>query len=213
MLAAKLTRTQAERRAEAERRILEAAIRLLVERGYDRFSMQEVGELAGYSRGLPAHYFGKKDDLLSEVAMFIIARYYETVASTDAYEPGLPRLVARIGHYVQGLGTPGNRALNVLIAEARFHAQLKRTITELNRRARMRWQAEVLAGIEAGNIRADADADAVGAMVHAFVRGQSTFVDMDPGYDVGAATESLVQMLQKDLPPQTNGIAPRHPAR
>jgi AcrR family transcriptional regulator len=204
MLPAKQTRTQAERREESERRILEAAIRLVVERGYDRFSMAEVGELAGYSRGLPAHYFGSKEDLLSELGMFIVASYYEAIADTDVLEPGLPRLAARIRRYVQGFGSRENRALSVLIAEARFHPKLKRTITELNQRARGRWQTEISLGIKTGNIRPDAEPAGFGAMIHAFVRGQLTFVDMDPGYDLHAATELFVGSLIKLLAPASS---------
>ena len=37
------------------------------------FSMQKVGERAGYSGSLPSHYFGKKEDLLTKVAMLIIS--------------------------------------------------------------------------------------------------------------------------------------------
>jgi len=201
-VAAKQTRTQAERRDEAERRILEAAMRLLVERGYDRFSLADVGEVAGYSRGLPGHYFGRKEDLLSQVAMFIVSRYYEAIVDTDAFQPGLPRVIARIRRYIEGFGRGGHRALNVLFAEARFHPTLKRTITELNQKTRTRWQAEIQAGIKAGNVRANVNAEAIGAMIHAFLRGQSTFVDLDPGYDVKATTESLVENLLTLLSPE-----------
>jgi AcrR family transcriptional regulator len=200
--AARQRRTQAERRDEAERRILEAATQLVVERGYDRFSLADVGELAGYSRGLPGHYFGKKEDLLARVAMFRISNYYEVMAQAEAsLEPGLPRLLGRIRQYVRGFGTLGAKALSVIIAEARFHPKLKRTITELNQRARARWSAEVQAGIDAGNIRADVDAAATGSVIHAFLRGQSTFADLDPTYDPSKATEALVAALLTVLAP------------
>jgi AcrR family transcriptional regulator len=200
---ARQRRTQAERRDEAERRILDAAIRLVVERGYNGFSLAEVGELAGYSRGLPGHYFAKKEDLLSQVALFLISNYHEATAEAEAsLEPGLPRLVARIRRYIHGFGSRGNKALSVIIAEARFQPKLKRTITDLNLRARARWTAEVQAGIEAGNIRPDTDAEATGSMIHAFLRGQSTFVDLDPSYDTPKATEALVASLLYLCAPQ-----------
>ena len=202
VVAAKQARTQAERRDEAERRILEAAIRLLVERGYDRFSLADVGEVAGYSRGLPGHYFGRKEDLLSQVAMFIVSRYYEAIIDTDAFQPGLPRVIARIRRYIEGFGSRGHRALNVLFGEARVHPTLKRTITELNQNTRTRWQTEIQAGIKAGNVRPDVNAEAIGAMIHAFLRGQSTFADLDPGYDVNTTTESLVESLLTLLSPE-----------
>ena len=51
-------RTQSDRRDTAEARILDAALRIVAERGTDGMTLAEVGEAAGYSRGLPAHYFG-----------------------------------------------------------------------------------------------------------------------------------------------------------
>ncbi|WP_337188141.1 TetR/AcrR family transcriptional regulator [Phenylobacterium sp.] len=200
-MATKPARTQAERREEAERRILQAAIRLLVEKGYDRFSLAEVGDLAGYSRGLPGHYFGKKEDLLSQVAMFIVAGYRESVAVDGGHARGLPLVLARIRAYVRGFGTRPNRALNVLIAEARFRPALRRTIMELNQRSRERWQNEIRMGVEAGNVRADINPVAIGSMIHAFLRGQSTFADLDPGYDVNATMEAFVRHLEQILGP------------
>lgn len=63
-------RTQAERREEAEGKLLRAAIELLATRGYDGFTLAEVGKAAGYSRGLPAHYFGCKEELLAADTVF-----------------------------------------------------------------------------------------------------------------------------------------------
>ena len=51
-------RSHAERREEAERRLLEAAMEIVAKRGTVRMTLAEVGEAAGYSRGLPAHRFG-----------------------------------------------------------------------------------------------------------------------------------------------------------
>lgn len=201
MLEAKQSRTQAERREEAERRIVQAAIRLVVEKGYDRFSLADVGDLAGYSRGLPGHYFGKKEDLLSHAATYIVRSYIDAAIETEAFEPGIPRLVANIRRYVRGVGSWPNRALSVLVAEARFRPGLKRTITELNVRAREGWQAFVQAGIDSGNIRADVNAVGMGSIVHAFLRGQSALVGTDPTYDVTATTEEFIRALEALLTP------------
>jgi AcrR family transcriptional regulator len=43
--------------------ILDAAERLYAERGYDAVSLQEIGALAGLSRGTPSYFFGSKDQL------------------------------------------------------------------------------------------------------------------------------------------------------
>ena len=46
-------RTQAQRREEAARLILDAATRIVAEKGLDELTLAEAGAAAGYSRGLP----------------------------------------------------------------------------------------------------------------------------------------------------------------
>jgi AcrR family transcriptional regulator len=53
-------RTQEERRVEAERRLLRAAAELVGEIGPARLTLANVGERAGYSRGLATHHFGPR---------------------------------------------------------------------------------------------------------------------------------------------------------
>src|SRR5262245_38936796 len=57
-------RTQHERVAESDRRMLAAALRLIGERGYRGTSLAAIGEAAGYSRGLVHERFGSKAGLL-----------------------------------------------------------------------------------------------------------------------------------------------------
>src|SRR5258708_3482259 len=64
-------RTHAQRRDEAERRLLAAAVAIVSDRGIEGTTLADVGVAAGYSRGLPAHYFGRKSDLVAAVASYI----------------------------------------------------------------------------------------------------------------------------------------------
>ena len=61
-------RTQAERRAEAESRVLSAAAEIVAEKGVDGLTLAEAGERAGYSRGLAGHYYRSKDELHAAMA-------------------------------------------------------------------------------------------------------------------------------------------------
>jgi len=85
--------TQAERRETAERAILEAARTIVAERGLDELTLGEVGEAAGYSRALPAHYFGTKNAMLHALADFIVAEYSRRVRSGPIATQGLQRLI------------------------------------------------------------------------------------------------------------------------
>jgi AcrR family transcriptional regulator len=52
-----------EQRAETRRRLLEAASRVFVRRGYEAASVEEIAEVAGYTRGAVYSNFRDKDDL------------------------------------------------------------------------------------------------------------------------------------------------------
>lgn len=57
--------TQEEKSAETRRRLLEAAINCLVERGYAGTTTSEIADRAGLSRGAQLYHFPKKEDLLA----------------------------------------------------------------------------------------------------------------------------------------------------
>ena len=48
-------RTQAERVAESDTRMLQAALRLVATRGYSQATLEAIGAESGYSRGLVSH--------------------------------------------------------------------------------------------------------------------------------------------------------------
>ena len=60
-------RTQAERRAAARDRLLQAAAELIAERGLAAVTLAQVGDRAGYSRGIANHHFGTKAALIEEL--------------------------------------------------------------------------------------------------------------------------------------------------
>jgi AcrR family transcriptional regulator len=51
--------------------MLEAAVTLMGERGYEQTTLAAIGEAAGYSRGLATHHFGSKADLFARVIRWI----------------------------------------------------------------------------------------------------------------------------------------------
>src|SRR6202167_3273300 len=57
--------TQDEKTAETRRRLLDAAIVCLVERGYANTTTSEIAERAGLSRGAQLYHFPKKEELLT----------------------------------------------------------------------------------------------------------------------------------------------------
>lgn len=72
-------KTQAERSAETQQRIMEAAVRLIRDRGYANFRTAEVARIAGVSRGAMLHHYPTKDDLVYATLQFV---YDKSLART-----------------------------------------------------------------------------------------------------------------------------------
>jgi AcrR family transcriptional regulator len=70
-------RTQAERRAESDRRLLRATAELVVERGVEGASLAEIGRRAGYSHSLVHHRFGSKDALIERLNTAAVEAFVE----------------------------------------------------------------------------------------------------------------------------------------
>src|ERR1700749_2189953 len=81
--------TQAERTALSDGRMFEAAMELITKYGSHNTTLKEVGELAGYSRGLASGRFGSKDALLNELVGACNRRWKEEYDSYIGKRKGL----------------------------------------------------------------------------------------------------------------------------
>lgn len=77
-------RTQEERRDESEQRMLAAGVRLLAQYGPEKLTLTEVGKRAGYSRGLPAHHFGSREQYLKALASYVAIEFDRTLSKADS---------------------------------------------------------------------------------------------------------------------------------
>jgi AcrR family transcriptional regulator len=67
---------------ESKRKIIEAALELFAERGYEGASVKKIAQGAGISQGLLYNYFDSKEHLLSEImalGMGYIAKRFEVI--------------------------------------------------------------------------------------------------------------------------------------
>ena len=93
-------RTQAERTAESDNRMLAAAISLLAEKGAGRTTLKEVGEQAGYSRGLASYRFGNKAGLFSFLIRSVGEDWLQELQSAVTNKVGLDAISAATdAHY------------------------------------------------------------------------------------------------------------------
>lgn len=80
----KRRRTQEERRQETSTRLLDAALQILLARGYSRFRIADATALAGVSRGGQTHHFATKNDLIEAA----IERVFESEVHQVESEAG-----------------------------------------------------------------------------------------------------------------------------
>jgi AcrR family transcriptional regulator len=195
-------RSQAQRRDEAEQRLLEAAIRLVGERGLERITLAQVGEAAGYSRGLPAHYFGGKDGLIVALAGHVIDNFGRALERSEHHRPGLERLLGIAAFYLDSARkTPAaTRALFVLLGEGLSNRLVSERLAQLNARSLKSFAVNLRAAVAAGEVRSDVDPDAQAIVVLAGLRGAVGLWLLAPhDIDLGVVRTEFVASLRRSL--------------
>ncbi len=165
--------TQAERRETAERAILDAAVKIVAERGIEELTLNAAGEAAGYSRALPAHYYGSKATLLQALADHIVATYDERVRSAPLAEEPLDRLCDLVAFCIDdAIRDPTSvRAYQSIISAGLNHSEVRPIVERMTRQSIEDLAAIVREGRNKGQIRADARPRAEAAIILASLRG------------------------------------------
>ena len=196
-------RTQAERVAESDTRMLQAAMRLVATRGYMQTTLEAIGVEAGYSRGLVSHRFGSKDKLLEELVNRVTEDFRQGLLQRLQGLSGLDAVFCEIDCYLEGMDDPplSSRAFFVLMLESIGPApQIREHFAQFGKR----WQAALARtlskGQQLGSIRADINPAAEARLLIATMRGLRTQSMLDPASndiarDIAALKKSLTQRL------------------
>jgi AcrR family transcriptional regulator len=195
-------RSQAERRDEAEQRLLAAAVRLVAEQGLERITLADVGEAAGYSRGLPAHYFGSKAGLTVALATHLIDGFGQALGRTEHHPRGLQRLLGATAFYLDSaIREPtGARALSVLLGEGLANPLISERIAALNARSVKGFEVNLRAAVMAGEIRAEVDPRAQAILILAALRGTvSQWLLAPDAIDLAAVRDEFLVSLKRSL--------------
>jgi len=162
-------RTQQQRRAETERRVLDAAVALIAERGSRAVTLAEVGQAAGYSRGIVHAHFGSREQLLAAVV-----RDAQRFDVPEAAGTGLQQLAALVRAYLANLALrrPAIGAFLLMWAESlASDPVLGPLFAERDQAFRADLAEVVRAGVADGSVRADADPEAVAVLLLGALRG------------------------------------------
>ena len=205
ILAPSPPRRQADRTARSDARMVDAAVRLIVERGIERTTLKEVGELAGYSRGLAGYRFGSKGGLYGFVVKAIAEDWLKELTRVTQGKAGIDALVAATdAHYRFCVDAPDHvRAFYILWFEsigpgsaykdviAGIHQRRQRDVTE--------WIRD---GIAAGQIDSTVNAAGVASQFCASIIGivYQWLVHPDALEEIEAMHNDLKQTMQLLLP-------------
>jgi AcrR family transcriptional regulator len=207
-------RTQVERAAESRRRLVDAAIRMLAERGYAGTTLVEIGREAGLSRGLVTHHFGTKEACMEAVIVSIGERLGAMIREAIDGLRSLMALDVVVDVYFEQLRSAdvGARAMYSMLTEAITAGQTLREATAANNEAfRDLIAGCVVEAVEDGEV-SDQVVPAVSAiLVEGMVRGVAIQWLIAPDQvDLDAVVAELKHAVHRSM---TAPREPRPPAK
>lgn len=198
-------RSQAERREESRRKLLDAAAFLVADTRSLTFTLAEVGERAGYSRGLPSQTFGNKAGLISELVRHLLQRSDDSTQPHALRGEGLNAVLTTVrllfdapAPYVELL-----MAVQVLLLEgARPSSPYRADIASLNRTATGYLAKHLRLAMEKGEVRPEIDSKAQAMLILAAVRGALLQHQVDPErIALSSLRDELISSLKRTLVP------------
>jgi len=173
-MAKALRLTQVKRKEISDAKMLEAAVELIVERGTGQATLKDVGEKAGYSRGLAGYRFGNKEGLFDFVLRSVGDEWLAELTLVTKNKTGYDAIAAALDAHIQFCEDAPKHveAFYRLWFEALTPgSQLKSVILGIHKRRRadvIRWIEQ---GVEEGSVAAIIDVELVADHFTASVSG------------------------------------------
>jgi AcrR family transcriptional regulator len=192
-------RTQSARRAEAERRVVEATKQVIAELGVGAVTFAAIGARAGYSRGIVTHHFGSRQNLMQTLARSL----QNLVPAPPTDTPGREQLLAQVDLYLTTLqhNPQDTQVFSMLWAEAiAGDPDLRPIFIERDAEFRALVAQLVRIGIEDGTISSALDADATAMAIVGQLRGIGLqLVLTDCAADYESLRQAITQILDAGL--------------
>ena len=190
--------TQEERTDLSDRRMLECAVQLILERGISGTKLTDVGLRAGYSRGLAAMRFGTKSGLMSRVARHVTSSWVSRLRMTVGQKTGLAAMLAAVDAQERAIvETPADmRALYAIFfhssdPSAEYRMDVARSLAA-QRRDVANWLREAR---DAGEILSEVDPLRIAGQVLSAMIGIIYQWIMDPATSVSELHHDLKEWL------------------
>ncbi|NTY61825.1 TetR/AcrR family transcriptional regulator [Mycolicibacterium sphagni] len=191
-------RTQEVRRAEAESRLIAAAADLVGEVGPARVTLANVGERAGYSRGLATHHFGSKGALMQRLVETVTRQFRDAMFNQGESDDPVAELRMLIGIYFEVMADlqPVNRARLVLWADAVANpaGDTRTTMVAADREFREEIEKRIAVAVNAG-LAQTIHPQGLATVVVALLRGVALQSLIDDDVDLDAARGEVDALL------------------
>jgi AcrR family transcriptional regulator len=198
-------RTQEERRVEAEQRLLAAAAELIGEIGPSRVTLANIGERAGYSRGLATHHFGSKGAMMRRLLDSVTVDFRREVLAESASDSALDEAVGLVRAYFHALAhpKPANRARLVLWADAvaTGSPDVRSAMVGSDRAFRDVLAERIERGIASGEFAGSVDPRGLATVIIGMLRGVALQSMLDDGVDLDACRAEVETVLIGRLAP------------
>jgi AcrR family transcriptional regulator len=192
-------RTQEARRNEAEHRLLAAAAELIGEIGPAAVTLANIGERAGYSRGLATHHFGSKGAMMRRLVDSVTEEFQRSIFLEHQADSSTDQLLGLIDTYFLALADlkPVNRARLVLWADAVAtpSPDVRAAMIVADRQFRSALVDGVARGVAAQEFSDDVDADGLATVVIAMLRGVALESLLDDQVDLRACRGEIEKVL------------------
>jgi AcrR family transcriptional regulator len=198
-------RTQEERRTVAEQRLLAAAAELIAEAGPSGITLANIGERAGYSRGLATHHFGSKGAMMQRLVDSVTYGFREQVFVESASDTVLDQALGLVRAYFHELAQarPANRARLVLWADAVATGtpDIRSAMLASDRAFRAELAKRIQRGQATGEFAGSVDPRAAATVIIGMLRGVALQSMLDDELDLDACRIEIEEVLTKRIQP------------
>jgi len=184
--------------------LLDVAVRVFTERGYDGTSMEHLAKAAGITKSSFYHHVEGKEELLRRSLDRALDRLF-AVLDEEAAQSG--RAIDRLQHVVR-------RTVDVLVAElphvtlllrVRGNTEVQRQALERRREFDRRVTTLVLQAEEQGDLRASIDEGLTTKLLFGMINSITEWYRPDHGLPAGRLADAVVEIVLNGLRPRTHG--------
>jgi AcrR family transcriptional regulator len=170
----------------------QVAVQIIAQGGYSAMTLAEVGELAGYSRGLATHHFGSKAGLLESVLDSILDRNAKEFRKVTEGRQGRDRLAAVIDCTLyRCVETPDHARAYLLLSLEPTARWATSKISGQTHSLREEAAAAAQEAIDLGEIASEWDPADLASITSAMARGYAYEWAADPTTNLPAARRHI----------------------